>query len=96
VEAQRLKEVEKKLTELHAEKLAAATATAAAAEKKAQTEAARITEHEAKAAKLGSECAELRAELEALGKNHHSSTGQGDLAMLCYAIPTYSLVMTYS
>ena len=84
METQRLKEVEKKLTELHAEKLAAATATAAAAEKKAQTEAARIAEHEEKAAKLGSECAALRAELEALGKNHHSSTGQGDIATLSY------------
>ena len=70
----RLKEIEKKLNAQHAEKLAA---VAAAAEKKAQAEAARLADHEAKAAKLGLECAALRTELETMGNTQKKSYSQG-------------------
>jgi hypothetical protein len=73
VEKNRLMESEKQLSKLHAEKLATITTTA---EKKAKADAARLAEHDERAAKLGSECAALRAELEALGKHQKSSTGQ--------------------
>jgi hypothetical protein len=73
VEKNRLMESEKKLSKLHEEKLATITTTA---EKKAKADAARLAEHDERAAKLGSECAALRAELEALGKHQKSSTGQ--------------------
>ena len=66
-------ESEKKLSKIHEEKLATITTTA---EKKAKADAARLAEHDERAAKLGSECAALRAELEALGKHQKSSTGQ--------------------
>ena len=66
-------ESEKKLSKLHEEKLATITTTA---EKKAKADAARLAEHDERAAKLGSECAALRVELEALGKHQKSSTGQ--------------------
>lgn len=71
-ESNKLKETEK----IHAEKLATITTTA---EKKAKADAARLAEHDERAAKLGSECAALRAELEVLGKHQKSSTGQCEL-----------------
>jgi hypothetical protein len=81
----RRKEVELQLTVLQAEK------------KSAMAAASKLVDgNEERATQLERELSALRTEVQALGKDHHSSTGQGDLAMLCYAIPTYSLVMTYS
>ena len=74
-ETKRRKEVENQLKILQAERLAAIAA--AAAERQAQDEAAKLAErNQRKAAEFERECAALKAELEALGKNQKTSTGE--------------------
>jgi hypothetical protein len=67
----RRKEVELQLTVLQAEK------------KSAMAAASKLVDgNEERATQLERELTALRTEVQALGKNHHSSTGQGALAML--------------
>ena len=71
----RRKEVEKQLASVQAEKKATADA------------AAKVIEDNAKrSSELERELTALRSEMQTLGKNHHSSTGQGDLLLLCCAV----------
>ena len=75
-EMKRRKKVEEQLQVLQKEREAAVAA--ATAERNAQAEAAKLAEKsKAKAMEFEAQCAALKTELEALGKNQQKSTGQG-------------------
>lgn len=79
----RRKEVELQLTVLQAEK------------KSAMAAASKLVDgNEERATELERELAALRTEMQALGKNHHSSTGQGDTAIQSYLDLTQSVSST--
>jgi hypothetical protein len=72
-ERKRRKQVEQQLLALQAEKQAAM----AAAAKLVEGNSKRSSEYEA-------ECAKLRAELEAIGKEKNSTISQGKRSMICH------------